>query len=208
MSKRIYIVRHGQTDLNKEGIVQGSGVDAALNDTGWAQAEAFHKYYHHMDFDVVITSTLLRTRQTMEPFIRYGLPWEQFTEINEMAWGVHEGKRSTPTMRAQYREMINAWKSGNYHARLEEGESAFELQQRITSFVDHLKDRTEQTILVCSHGRAMRCLMTVLQQEPLFEMERYQHSNTGLWIADYANGSFNLNLENDTRHLEGVTLPQ
>jgi probable phosphoglycerate mutase len=33
MSKKtIYLIRHGQTDFNKQGIVQGSGVDSSLND--------------------------------------------------------------------------------------------------------------------------------------------------------------------------------
>ena len=40
--KEIYIIRHGETELNRLGIVQGRGVDSDLNDTGRAQAEAFY----------------------------------------------------------------------------------------------------------------------------------------------------------------------
>lgn len=53
MVKDIYIVRHGQTDYNLKGIVQGSGVDASLNDTGREQAAAFHKAYGNYPFDRV-----------------------------------------------------------------------------------------------------------------------------------------------------------
>ena len=38
--KEIFIIRHGETELNRLGIVQGSGVDAGLNDTGQQQAQA------------------------------------------------------------------------------------------------------------------------------------------------------------------------
>ena len=44
-SKKIYLIRHGQTDFNLQGIVQGSGVDADLNDTGKAQADFFYEKY-------------------------------------------------------------------------------------------------------------------------------------------------------------------
>lgn len=52
MTKYIYILRHGETDYNRRGIVQGSGVDAELNEYGRLQAEAFFRYYrdfHHKD---------------------------------------------------------------------------------------------------------------------------------------------------------------
>ena len=39
--KTIYLIRHGETDFNRQGIVQGSGVDSDLNELGLAQAEAF-----------------------------------------------------------------------------------------------------------------------------------------------------------------------
>lgn len=202
MDKRIYIVRHGQTELNKAGIVQGSGVDAPLNTTGWQQADAFFEFYKDIDFEVIITSALQRTHQTMEPFIRHGLPWEQFPEINEMGWGIHEGKPSTPSMRKEYQEVVNAWNSGQFDARLGGGESAAEMEARIQTFVNHLKSRPEKTLLVCSHGRAMRCLMCILKGVSITNMDQYQHSNTGLWIAKLSNGKFHIELENDTRHLQ------
>jgi broad specificity phosphatase PhoE len=45
MDKELYIIRHGETDLNKQGIVQGRGINSDLNDTGRAQAAAFFKMY-------------------------------------------------------------------------------------------------------------------------------------------------------------------
>ncbi len=55
------------------GIVQGSGVDSSLNDTGFKQSKAFYEKYQNENFDVVITSTLKRTYETAYPFINDGL---------------------------------------------------------------------------------------------------------------------------------------
>jgi probable phosphoglycerate mutase len=201
MRKNIYIVRHGQTDYNKMHIVQGSGVDSSLNAVGQQQALAFYQKYKAVDFEVILTSKLVRTHQTMGRFIESGLAWEQFSEINEMAWGIHEGKKSTPAMMEEYRSMTNAWKQGDYNARITGGESALELSQRLNIFIDHLKGRSEKNILICSHGRAMRCLMTLLKQDFLYNMEEYPHANTGLYLVDYTPDLFQFQLENDLSHL-------
>ncbi len=199
--KLLYIVRHGETDYNKQKIVQGSGVDTSLNDTGKAQAQAFFHKYQSIPFELLITSKLKRTQETMSPFISQGLVWEQYAEINEMNWGIHEGKKSTPSMNQDYKNLMDHWRNGNFDARLEQGESANELQQRIQKFVNKIKTRPEQNILICSHGRAMRCLMCVLKQEPLQQMEFYNHSNTGLYLARFDGSTFHFELENDTSHL-------
>lgn len=201
-NKKIYVVRHAQTEFNKMGIVQGSGVDAPLNDWGRQQARAFYDYYKEIEFDLVLSSKLIRTHQTMEGFIESGIPWEQHATINEMGWGVHEGKKSTPEAHQEYRNMIAQWTRGNYDAKLEGGESAAELSARMSEFIEHIKGRSEQKILVCSHGRAMRCMMALLKNDPLYRMEEYKHSNTGLFIVDYWDGSFQFQLENDCTHLE------
>jgi len=204
MEKLIYIYRHGETDLNKAGIIQGSGVDAPLNTTGRLQAKAFYEKYKKTPFEVVLTSALQRTHQTVEPFLKQELPWEQHPEINEMSWGDHEGKPGTPELRASYRAMVEAWQQGDFDASIGGGESAAEMAARVRIFVDKLKVRTEKTLLVCAHGRLMRCLMCVLKEQPLQEMEQYHHSNTGLYKIKYQEGRFDFLLENDTKHLDAL----
>jgi len=199
--KLLYIVRHGETDFNRQKIIQGSGVDTSINDIGKAQAKAFFEKYQDISFDVLMTSTLRRTHETMHHFIQKGLPWEQFAEIDEMNWGIHEGKKGTPEMIKSYQDMIQQWQVGNFDARLREGESAAELGQRVQVFVDQIKERPEEKLLICSHGRAMRCIMAVLQEEPLQRMEAYKHSNTGLYLARFDGKKFHFELENDTSHL-------
>ncbi|HMR56571.1 MAG TPA: histidine phosphatase family protein, partial [Cyclobacteriaceae bacterium] len=67
-TKKIYLIRHGQTDFNLKGIVQGSGVDSSLNDRGRAQAEAFYETYKNIAFDKIYTSALRRTRESVIGF--------------------------------------------------------------------------------------------------------------------------------------------
>lgn len=202
----IYIVRHGETDYNRQGIVQGSGVDASLNALGKQQAWAFYKKYKEVPFDAVLTSRLRRTHETMAPFIERGLPWEQFAEINEMNWGIHEGKKATPEMAKQYASIKHAWELGDFDAKLPEGESAAELAARLQEFIEHLRRRPEQKMLVCSHGRAMCCLVTLLKDLSLTKMNQFRHSNTGLWTSNYNGLVFEFELENDTSHLENIVV--
>ncbi len=201
MKKTIYLIRHGQTDYNLKGIVQGGGIDSDLNSTGRQQAKAFYENYRHLEFETVLTSRLKRTHQTVEPFLNDGLPWEQFGEINEMDWGIHEGKSASPDMHEEWQAVIGAWDQGNYHARITEGESAWELRERLLRFLVFLERRAESIVLICSHGRAMRGLVCLMQELELKDMGKFRHANTGLYLAEWDTERYHFHLENDLKHL-------
>ena len=59
----LYLVRHGQTDLNKQHIIQGI-TNAKLNKNGINQAENLKQEIDKLDIDLVISSPLLRTKET------------------------------------------------------------------------------------------------------------------------------------------------
>jgi len=198
---KIYFIRHGQTDYNKKMIIQGSGIDSDLNDTGREQANLFFKAYQDVPFEVVLTSKLKRSIQTAQQFIDLPLPHESFAEINEIGWGVHEGVGGDPKLRDTYKWLIGEWSSGNLDARVPEGESAAEMMERCNRFINHLKTRKEETILVCSHGRTLRCLVTLLKGETMDRMEAYKHTNTGLYLFEYDGEQFSCLEENNSAHL-------
>lgn len=205
MEKTIYFIRHGQTEYNKLGIVQGSGVDSELNEVGRSQAQAFYDHYQHIDFQLVIASGLQRTHQTIDPFIKNKkLPLVKTPLINEINWGVHEGQKYEPSMKDSYKKMIQEWNNGNFDASLDQGESARSLSNRLQIFLDDLVQRQEQNILVCTHGRTLRCMMCLVNRQHLREMENYKHHNTGLYKAHWNNDAFVMELANDIRHLESV----
>jgi len=73
--KEIYLIRHGETAYNRLGVVQGSGIDAELNDLGKAQAQAFYEAYQHLPFQKIYISELQRTFQSVQAFIEAGIPF-------------------------------------------------------------------------------------------------------------------------------------
>lgn len=198
----IHIIRHGETEYNRLGIVQGSGVDSDLNETGIQQAKAFFSAYQHVDFDLIVTSKLKRTHQTVAHFIERDIPWIQRSDINEISWGAHEGLSPTPERLAMFQAMLKEWKKGNLDVGLPGGETARQLTERLIGFVEWLKGRQEKQILVATHGRTMRCLVTLLKGIGPAEMEGVPHLNTGCYLVHYSDGQFVFELENDTSHLE------
>ncbi|MEM6395199.1 MAG: histidine phosphatase family protein [Bacteroidota bacterium] len=205
LNKTIYLVRHGQTDYNLKGIVQGSGVDASLNDTGRAQARAFYDAYQNKPFELVITSALKRTRESVAHFIEDGIPHLTTADINEMHWGVHEGKVGTPESKAEYQRIKDGWAVGDIDGRIGGGESAREMGERLQRFLDMLKQRPEQLLLVCSHGRAMCGLVTLMQGLPIHRMNEFRHSNLGLWLAHSEGEHYRFESKNDLSHLEKLS---
>src|SRR4051812_9230374 len=102
MQKTLYIVRHGQTEYNKLGIIQGRGVDTDLNDEGRKQAQQFFTAYKDVPFDKAYISALKRTQQSIQPFLDRGLPFQKLPGLDELAWGIHEGQLPTPENKAAF----------------------------------------------------------------------------------------------------------
>lgn len=203
MDKELYIIRHGETDLNKQGIIQGRGIDSDLNDTGRAQAAAFYKMYAAVPFDKVYTSALKRTHQTVKGFIDAGLPWEKHPELDELAWGEWEGKQTSENAVGAFKDITEKWQSGDYDAHFAGGESPNDVAIRLKEIITVLKSRTEEKlILVCMHGRALRLLMCLISNKPLSEMYDFPHQNTGLYKVSLTGDQFTITETNNTDHLK------
>jgi probable phosphoglycerate mutase len=202
-NKWLYIIRHGETDFNKNKVIQGSGVDSSLNDTGISQASKFYNAYSEVKFELVVCSKLKRSFQTIEPFLSHDIPLERYAEINEINWGIHEGQKSTPALIEDYKKVVSEWENGNFNASVTNGESATSLSTRLKHFLDLIRGKKEKKILICSHGRTLRCLMCLINQESIGKMEKYRHSNTGLFLVHQTEGQFVLVKNNNTTHLNG-----
>ncbi|MFN6088457.1 MAG: histidine phosphatase family protein [Cyclobacteriaceae bacterium] len=201
--KKIYIIRHGQTDFNLQGIVQGSGVDSSLNSTGQAQARAFFKMYRDVPYDKIYTSALKRTKESVQDFISMGIPHESLTGLNEISWGSKEGQRITPEEDAYYHWMLKEWQSGNTAERIEGGESPNDVVLRQRPAIDYiLSKEDEKTILICMHGRAMRILLCELLNYPLKCMDMFEHQNLCLYQLDFTGSMFSIKMHNDKSHLK------
>lgn len=203
--KTLYIIRHGETDLNKRGIVQGRGMDTDLNELGLKQAKAFYRAYRHIPFDKVYTSTLKRTHQTVQHFIDSGIPWVQYPGLDELAWGIYEGREATHETKTEYRKITRLWTKGHLHEKFESGESPLEVKERQLIVLEKLIEKNEdRNLLICMHGRAMRLFLCLLTHLPLTEMETFPHSNTTLYKVKYDGKGFSIIDFNNTDHLKYV----
>ncbi len=208
-SKKIYIIRHGQTDFNLQGIVQGSGVDSSLNATGREQAHSFYDVYGSVSFDKVYTSALKRTSETVAQFIDKGIPHEALSGLNEISWGTNEGQKITPDEDAYYHWMLQQWQNGNTSLRIQGGESPEEVALRQQPVINKiLQNDDDTTILICMHGRAMRILMCQLLHYPLKSMDMFEHSNLCLYLLEYTGSLWSTLKYNDTTHLMQMRLPK
>ncbi|MFZ5999064.1 MAG: histidine phosphatase family protein [Bacteroidota bacterium] len=208
-SKRIYLIRHGQTDFNLKGVVQGSGVDSSLNEQGRRQALAFFETYKHIKFDRVYTSVLKRTVESVQSFIDLGIPHERLKGLNEISWGNKEGQKITPEEDEYYHWMLKQWQEGNTSLRIEGGESPEEVAARQKESLDIIFGRPqEECILVCMHGRAIRILLCQLLNYPLKSMDLFEHENLGLYQLLSSGSMVQIEKHNDTKHLEAVTKPR
>jgi len=207
-SKKIYIVRHGQTDFNLQGIVQGSGVDSSLNDTGRAQASAFFKRYGHISFDKIYTSTLKRTKESVAEFIALGIPHEVHAGLNEISWGANEGQKITPEEDAYYHYILRRWEEGETSLRINGGESPDEVALRQQPVIHKILNGKENTILVCMHGRAIRILLCQLLHYPLKSMDMFAHENLCLYLLEHTGTFCSVIKYNEVGHLEKISRPE
>ncbi|UBM60255.1 histidine phosphatase family protein [Marinilongibacter aquaticus] len=208
-TKRLYIIRHGETDYNKRGIVQGSGIDADLNATGRAQARAFFEAYGHIPFQTVYTSELKRTHQSVQHFLELDIPHIILPGLNEISWGTKEGKVPNSLDDSNYYKLVEAWKQGDTHIPVEGGESPNQVAERQRGALKTILDNTEEElILVAMHGRAMRILLAQMSKLPLSEMDYFEHKNLCLYLVEYSytEDSFSIVEHNNVEHLKSLTV--
>lgn len=207
--KEIYLIRHGETAYNRLGVVQGSGIDADLNDLGVAQAQAFFEAYQHVTFQKIYVSELKRTFQSVQSFIQTGIPYEKHHGLNEISWGIKEGTKPDLAADDEHSKMIAGWQMGHTYLASPGGESPQQVAERQQLAMQRiLSQDQEDLILIAMHGRAMRILLTQLLKKPLSDMDDFQHSNLCLYHLQYAydSQSFTLVRANDTQHLVKLTV--
>jgi probable phosphoglycerate mutase len=176
-------------------------VDTALNETGIWQSDMFYNSYKNHPFDIVFTSALKRSQQSVKGFIAMGIPHIILPELNEISWGDFEGKPQSEQQKALYWNMIQLWNSGVLDAKIPNGESPLEMQGRQKKALQLMLETDAENILVCMHGRAMKSFLCLLLGVPLTQMEEFPHANLCLYQLEYDGFSFSLVRRNDIEHL-------
>lgn len=159
-----YIVRHGETDWNKEGRYQGhSGVP--LNETGRQQAGETREKLKHIHFDAIFSSDLLRAKETAEILaIERNLAVQTSALLRERNQGNLEGRYGKEVKKEFKKEFEKLEKLSTEeqwkHKRNQQYESNEELVSRVIRFLrETAVAYPGKTILITTHGGPIRTLL-------------------------------------------------
>ena len=154
---KFYIIRHGQTNWNKEGRIQGK-TDIELNEEGIKQAEEAKKILKDYPIDMIVSSTLKRARKTAEIINEdRKVPIMFDKALEERGLGEFEGKIREEI----YDEILDSEILANYSLNKEYRgvETIQNLCNRVWNLIDELKeDYTEKNILLVTHGGVTRAI--------------------------------------------------
>lgn len=167
---QIFLVRHGETNWNKERRIQGRA-DIPLNEYGIYLAKETAKGLNHITFDRCYTSPLIRAVETANLLVaEKNIPIIVDNRIIEMSFGKFEGlsvigeKHRAPE---SFKAFIQA--PEKYQAP-KDGESFEEVKRRTKSFIKELaakKELADKNILVTTHGAALASILNTIKEEPL-----------------------------------------
>ena len=164
----LLLVRHGETDWNAEGRLQGH-TDRPLSDYGRRQAQRLAEELDGDELEVIYSSDLARARETAAIVSkRLGLPVELDPDLREKDWGTWEGLTAVERDRVEF-----------------VGESTETHQERILRALHRISERHpgDARVLVVTHGGSMRRVQTSAMGMALPVVE-----NCGRWLCTFEDG--------------------
>ncbi|KAM6937176.1 putative fructose-2,6-bisphosphatase TIGAR A [Xenentodon cancila] len=132
------LVRHGETQYNKEGLLQGQAIDSPLSATGLQQAEAAGRYLTEVRFSNVFASDMLRARQTAAKIMEHNSSCSHLQMVcdpllKEKGFGIAEGGRVEDV-----KEMARAAGESFPGFTPPEGETQEQVKERVKRFLEKM----------------------------------------------------------------------
>ena len=180
IKSRWYIVRHGQTDWNVAGKWQGQE-NIPLNDTGRTQAKEAAERLKDLHIDLIISSDLLRCRETAE-IIAKELGTELIFDKNlrERNGGEAQGLTVEERIQKFGKEAYDSW-TKTEHGRPPGGENWREVEDRLLAALAHHKSNHQhKNIAIITHGGPIRTLMRKWKNMPWEDRASYTIKNTDI----------------------------
>lgn len=186
---KVYVVRHGETDWNRQGRLQGA-TDVPLNAQGVHQAQACQQYFHENPATAIFTSPLQRARATAEIINEpFQLPITSLPAFKERTFGQAEGMT--------YEERSKAYPQKDYPG-----------QEPFSQFIDRLKSGLRfieeqypnDTVILVAHGAVIHNLFQIVENDDLFP-QNARLSNGGISTMYTKDGKWWLGKYNETHHL-------
>jgi len=152
---KVLLIRHGETDFNRERRLQGV-MEIPLNERGREQAAAVARYLKGRSIDALYTSPILRAQETAEIIgERIGLPPRGDKRLREIEFGIFEG-RSFAEVERRFPAAHRNWSTGYLAYKAPQGESRQDVQRRMRAAWDDLTAHLDhRTIAIVTHGSAI-----------------------------------------------------
>ncbi|GBC88976.1 Putative phosphoserine phosphatase 2 [bacterium HR13] len=170
--KRLYLVRHAQSEYNEKGIFQGR-LDSDLTPLGFVQARLLAREFLKKKVDIIYSSPQRRaykTALTISDMLGTQLVVDE--RLREMSFGEYEGKHFWSMLEAHKDVFLN-WLSNPVKHPLPTQESMEEFEKRVRSFLEDVKSNHYQNMLIVAHGgtlHAIVCLLTGIGLENLWNI--------------------------------------
>ena len=185
MDDMIYIIRHGQTELNSRQVLQGRS-DYPLNDSGIAQAAEAGEKLRGIAFASVYSSPLLRAVQTAE-IVAPGVKPKLDSRLIELDYGPYEGvslKKPAPEVLTFFRDFVH----NPAPAGMEQLDSDV---RRAGEFVEQTC-RSSGDILVSTHAIIMKGILEYLSPGSDGAYWSKYIGNCAVYVTEYRDGRFSV----------------
>ncbi len=173
---KVYFARHGRTNYNDLELCNGDpSVDVHITDEGTAQARKLAANLRDVPFDHIFVSELKRTQQTAQIVNQFhSLPLQVAPLLNDHRSGF-EGK-SYATLKAALDGADNRWT-----ASFNDGESIEDMKDRVAEFLDELKTKPYETVLVVTSQWIIQAAAVIVQHIS-YEEAWALNVEPGAWI--------------------------
>ncbi|MEZ4523725.1 MAG: histidine phosphatase family protein [Thermomicrobiales bacterium] len=210
---RLWLVRHGETQHNLDGIFQGQ-LDTPLTERGVQQARLTAEALTHIPFARICSSDLMRAFDTAEPIAEgRSIEVEPDERLRELHYGVLQG-----VAYADFRDVLRShgvereWGPGVFSERgiaPPDGESLDDLIARIRLFLSEIEDQSAEggDVAVVTHGGTIRSFMTEILGLPAEERGKFALSNCGVTCFARADDHWTLEFHNRVFWPDGLQHP-
>ncbi len=165
---RLHLLRHGETDINAAGRLQGS-TDSTLTGLGRRQARELGIASLAWHPAAVYSSPLTRARDVADQIGNFtGLPISMEPRITEMDMGALEGV-TIQQMRDGWPDLYQGWRRDASSVTMPNGESLGDVQRRAMAAIeefDQLHD-ADDTVIAVTHNFTIRCIVAAVLDLPL-----------------------------------------
>jgi 2,3-bisphosphoglycerate-dependent phosphoglycerate mutase len=200
----VIMVRHGETEWNRAGRVQGM-LDSRLSERGLAQAHAVARALAHESIDLVYASDLGRAQQTAAVIVQAaGLPIRLDSRLRERCYGVLEAL-TWPEIEHAHPEAFARVNAREPDYAPPAGESPNMFRDRVIPALTEIAHAGEGSrILIITHGGVVGTLYRHAMSMSIDEKRRYALFNASINRFRYVDDTWHLDVWGDTSHLEGL----